>query len=44
MQTAASALQTQELIASQKEMLAKQPHLAMQDIGVDVGTLTPLTP
>lgn len=36
--------QTAELIQAQSKMLATQPHLAMQDINVDVSTLTPLTP
>lgn len=36
--------QTTQLIEQQKAALATQPHLAMQDIGVDVATLTPLTP
>ena len=36
--------QKQELIEAQKKLLNTQPHLSMQNIDVDVGTLTPLTP
>lgn len=32
------------LIDIQKKLLEGQSHLAMQDIDVDIGTLTPLTP
>jgi len=35
---------TQQLREQQKTLLATQPHLAMQNIDADVGTLTPLTP
>ncbi len=35
---------TEVLIQAQKAALATQPHLAMQDIEIDVATLTPLTP
>ena len=36
--------QKQELILAQKKLLETQPHLAMQDINVNIETLTPLTP
>jgi hypothetical protein len=35
---------TETLVEAQKELLATQPHLAMQDITMDVATMTPLTP
>lgn len=36
--------QKQELILAQKKLLETQPHLSMQDINVNIETLTPLTP
>ena len=36
--------QKHELILAQKKLLETQPHLAMQDINVNLETLTPLTP
>ena len=36
--------QKQELILAQKKLLETQPHLAMQDINVNIEILTPLTP
>lgn len=38
------AQQTQELIEHQKKLVEAQPHLALQNIDVDISTLTPLTP
>lgn len=35
---------TEELIREQKDLVAKQAHLANQDINLDVSTMTPLTP
>jgi predicted AAA+ superfamily ATPase len=35
---------TTQLREHQQKLLESQPHLAMQNIDTDVGTLTPLTP